>query len=60
MFSLLEVVPPNIEIFCVDSSNVCWCREHGLPGHYLDTLHRIEHNGEQRGDGSITITLGRF
>ena len=44
----------------LQTSNVCWCREHGLPGHYLDTLHRIEHNGEQRGDGSITITLGRF
>ena len=44
----------------VDSSNVYWCREHGLPGHYLDTLQRIEHNGEQRGDGSISMTLGRF
>ena len=35
-------------------------REHGLPGHYLETLTSIEHNGDSRGDGSVNITLGRF
>lgn len=35
-------------------------REHGLPGHYLETLNTIQHNGDFRGDGSVNITLGRF
>ena len=35
-------------------------REHGLPGHYLETLNTIQHNGDSRGDGSVNITLGRF
>ena len=35
-------------------------REHGLPGHYLETLNTIQHNGDTRGDGSVNITLGRF
>ncbi len=35
-------------------------REHGLTGHYLEILTSIEHNGDNRGDGSVNITLGRF
>ena len=35
-------------------------REHGLPGHYLETLNTIQHNGDATGDGSVNITLGRF
>ena len=35
-------------------------REHGLPAHYRESLARVQHNGANKGDGSVNITFGRF
>ena len=35
-------------------------REHGLPAHYRESLARVLHNGDNKGDGSVNITFGRF